>query len=180
MDRGTFVRHEGRPAVRFQRTYDHPIERVWDAVARPEELAHWFPSAVEIEPRAGGTIAFSGDPNVGPTTGTVLVYEPPRRLAFTWSGEELHLDLEPVDARRCRLTLVNVLQAPDAAARNAAGWSVCLAELGKHLAGERADGPHSPTAEPWQAHFDAYVAAGMPSGAPVPGVPSDADARPSR
>jgi uncharacterized protein YndB with AHSA1/START domain len=174
MDRGTYTEYEGRPAVRFQRTYPHPIERVWAAVATPEGLAHWFPSTVEIEPRAGGTITFSGDPNLDATTGTILVFEPPRQLAFTWSDDELRFDLEPVDAHHCRLTLTNVLQARDAAARNAAGWSVCLAELDKHLSGLGADGPHAPTAEPWQPYYDDYVASGMPSGAAIPGASSAA------
>ena len=67
------------------------------------------------------------------------------------------------------LTLTNVRDARDAAARNAAGWAVCLAELGKLLAGRTADGPHSATAESWQEHYDSYVAQGLPSGAFVPG-----------
>jgi uncharacterized protein YndB with AHSA1/START domain len=172
IDAGTFVQHDGRPAVRFERTYAHPIERVWDAVATPEGLAHWFPSAVEIQPYAGGAIAFSGDPNLPPTSGTVLVFEPPRRLAFTWGGDELHFDLEPAEAGGCRFVLVNVLGDRAAAARNAAGWSVCLAELGKNLAGRPAQGPHGDTAESWRSHYDAYVASGMPYGAAIPGAPA--------
>jgi uncharacterized protein YndB with AHSA1/START domain len=175
MDLGTYVQHEGRPAVRFQRTYAHPIERVWDAVATPEGLKHWFPSAVEIEPRSGGQVAFSGDPLAGPATGTVLVFDPPEHLAFTWSNDELHFDLERLGDTHCRLTLVNVLEAADTAARNAAGWSVCLGEFDKHIADGRADGPHSDTAEPWQTYYDAYLATGMPSGAVIPGRPAPAD-----
>ena len=48
------------------------------------------------------------------------------------------------------LTLLNVLEARDTAARNAAGWTVCLAELEKHLCGDPGDGPHSAAAEPWR------------------------------
>lgn len=70
MDRGTYLEHDGRPAVRFQRIYPHAIERVWAAVTEPTELAHWFPSTVKIELRPGGTIEFFDDPHTGPTTGT--------------------------------------------------------------------------------------------------------------
>jgi len=35
MDLGSFIEFEGRPAVRFERTYDHPVERVWAAVTDP-------------------------------------------------------------------------------------------------------------------------------------------------
>ncbi|MFC6083774.1 SRPBCC family protein [Sphaerisporangium aureirubrum] len=168
MDRGTYIEYHGRPAVRFERTYGHPVERVWEAVATPEGLAHWFPSAVALEPYVGGKITFSGDPNMEGTTGEVLEFEPPRRLAFSWSGDELRFELEAVDGG-CRFTLINVLEARDTAARNAAGWTVCLAELGGHLAGEPVAGPHSESATPWRPVYEEYVASGMPSGAPIPG-----------
>jgi uncharacterized protein YndB with AHSA1/START domain len=175
MDRGTFVDVDGRPAVRFQRTYPHPPERIWSAITDPGELAHWFPSRVSLEPRVGGAIEFSEDPYVEPTSGRVMAYDPPRLLVYTWGTDELHFQLEPTDIGGCTLTFVNVLGVRDAAARNAAGWTVCLVELDKHVSGAVADGPHSATAEPWQPHYDDYVAAGMPSGAPIPGLREGAD-----
>jgi hypothetical protein len=88
---------------------------------------------------------------------------------FTWGDDELYFDLEPVGTGHCRFTLINVLHDRAAAARNAAGWSVCLAELDKVLAGRHAEGPHSASAQPWQPLYDAYIAAGLPSGAEIPG-----------
>jgi len=166
-DRGTFVEHDGRPAVRFERTYRQPVERLWAAITEPGDLSHWFPSKVVLEPRVGGKIEFSGDPHGTSMTGEVLAYEPPHRLAYTWGGDELHFALTAA-GDGCTLTLINVLEARDTAARNAAGWDVCLAELTKHLADEVADGPHSETSEPWRPLYDGYVAAGMPSGAWFP------------
>lgn len=168
MDRGTFVEIDGRPAVRFQRTYPYPPERIWSAIADPAELPHWFPATVSLESRVGGAIEFSDDPHVEPRSGTILTFDPPRRLAYTWGTDELRFELEPSDAGGCVLTLVNVLAERNGAARNAAGWSVCLTELDKHVSGGTADGPRSATAEAWQPHYDDYVAAGMPAGAPVP------------
>jgi uncharacterized protein YndB with AHSA1/START domain len=171
MERGTYLEVNGRPAVRFQRTYAHPIERVWRAVTTPEELAHWFPQAVKMDAREGGKLEFSDDPNVEQQmSGTILVWEPPRRFVFTWGADELRMELEPNGDGWCTFTLVNVLDARDTAARNAAGWEVCLAELDKLVAGERADGPHSETAGSWKEHYDAYVGSGMPSGAEIPGA----------
>jgi uncharacterized protein YndB with AHSA1/START domain len=172
MNRGTFTEHEGRPAVRFEHTYDHPIERVWAAVIEPAELAHWFPSAVEMEPRVGGRITFSQDPYTEPTTGRILAFDPPWHLTFTWAGDELHFQLEADGPDRCRFTLINVLEARDTATRNAAGWSVCLGELSKHLEGTPSSGPHSDSASPWRAFYDDYLALGMPSGAPIPESPA--------
>lgn len=168
-DRGTFVDFDGRPGVRFERTYPHPPERVWTAITEPGELAHWFPSAVSLEPRVGGAVTFTADPNVDDGSGSVLAFDPPHLLAYTWGADELHFRLEPTGTGGCTLTLVNVLETRDAAARNAAGWTVCLTELGKHVSGAGADGPHSAGAEPWEPLYDEYVAAGMPAGAPIPG-----------
>lgn len=169
MDRGTYVEHEGRPAVRFERTYPHPVARLWAAITEPDELTHWFPSSVVMKQEVGATIEFTGDPNVGPTTGTVLVFDPPHRLAYTWGGDELHFHLAPRGEDECTLTLIDVLEADDTAARNAAGWTVCLAELDKHVAGGHANGPHGDGAQAWRTWYESYIAGGMPSGAWLPG-----------
>jgi uncharacterized protein YndB with AHSA1/START domain len=165
---GTYVQHQGRPAVRFERRYSHSIEKVWAAISTPEGLRHWFPSDVNIEPYVGGTVAFSGDPHLASMTGTVLMYDPPKALAFTWGGDELHFELEAIDAGTCRLTLVNVLSAENTAARNATGWMVCLAELDKSLEGIASGGPHSGDALEFQPIYDEYVSSGMPFGAEIP------------
>lgn len=167
-DKGTYVEHEGRPAVRFVRVYRHAIERVWSAVTEPRELRAWFPSEVRLELRKGAKILFSGDPHTEDLEGEVLECDPPRLFAFTWGEEEVRFELEPLGCAECRFTLIDVLGERAAAARNAAGWEVCAAELAKHLAGEPAGGPHSESAESWQPLYDAYVAAGLPSGAPGP------------
>ena len=30
--------------MRFERHYDYPVERVWQAVTDPDEMRQWFPS----------------------------------------------------------------------------------------------------------------------------------------
>jgi uncharacterized protein YndB with AHSA1/START domain len=168
---GTYLTlDDGRPAVRFSRTYDHPVERVWQFLTDADELAHWFPSRAEIELRPGGTIRFSGDPNMEDSTGRVIAVDEPRHLSFEWGGDELHFDLEALDDKRTRLTLTNVLVAEDTAARNSAGWEVCLAALDAHVRGERFEEAHAGADAPWKKFYDGYVSAGVPSGAPVPGL----------
>jgi uncharacterized protein YndB with AHSA1/START domain len=169
-DLGTYVELDGRPAVRFERSYPHPVARVWAAVTEPEQLVRWFPSAVELEQREGGTVRFSGDPYSEGSTGVVLTWDPPHRLAFTWGPDELHLTLADDGDGRTRLVLVNVLDDRAAAARNAGGWHVCLAELDKLFEGVPSRGPHSEDTEPWEPVYRAHVAAGLPSGAPVPDI----------
>jgi hypothetical protein len=107
---------------------------------------------------------------VDDSIGTVLVCDPPHRLGYTWEGDELHFELKSLPDGHCCLTFISVLAQRDAAARDSAGWTVCLAELDRLLAGGPAAGPHSESALDWQPIYRQYIAAGMPSGAPVPGT----------
>lgn len=169
MDLGSYVEIDGRPAVRFERVYPHPVERVWRAVSKPAELVGWFPSEVTLEPRVGGSVVFTGDPNLPATAGRVLAYDPPRRLAFTWGYDELHLTVEPAGPGDARLILVNILADRSAAARNASGWLVCLDELARIIADQPGDGPHGPEATArWRPVYEAHLEAGLPAGASVP------------
>jgi len=167
-DLGTYIEHNGRPAVRFVRNYAHPAERVWAAISEPERFSQWFPSQVQIEPRVGGSVSFGGDPYMEDTKGVVLAYDPPRRLAYSWGEDELHFAVDAVDDSHSTLTLINVLDDRSAASRNAAGWTVCLGELDKLLEGRHVDGPHSDQVEPFEPIYEAYKAAGMPWGAEIP------------
>jgi uncharacterized protein YndB with AHSA1/START domain len=165
---GQYVEIDGRPGVRFERTYPHPIDRVWEAVSEPDQLAAWFPSKVEIDPVVGGDIVFSGDPNHEGAASKVLAIDPPRHLAFSWGADELRFDLEPIDDESCRFVLTNLLDERNAAARNGAGWHVCLAELDKHLRGVPSRGPHSEDTLAWSPLYEGYVELGLPSGAWIP------------
>ncbi|WP_148573274.1 SRPBCC family protein [Nocardioides caldifontis] len=170
-DEGTYVEVDGRPAVRFERIYPHPVERVWRAVTDPDELRGWFPSPeVTIEPREGGTITMAGDPYAPEaSTSRVLVWDPPSRFSFEWDGDELHLTLAPHEDG-CRLTFVNVLATEGSAARNAAGWEVCLRSLGEVLAG-RPGGDQHGSMEEFRPMLERYKAAGMPDDGWLPEEP---------
>ncbi|MEU7057150.1 SRPBCC family protein [Streptomyces sp. NPDC046197] len=161
---------DGRPAIRFSRVLAHPADRVWHFVTDPGELAEWFPSRAEIELRPGGTIRFTGDPNMPESTGRVLAVDPLRHLSFEWGGDEVRFDLEQAQDNRTRLVLTDVLSAENTAARNAAGWEVCLAALDAKARGERSAGPHTGGSAAWKEFYERYVGAGVPSGAPVPGL----------
>ena len=167
---GTYETVDGRPAVRFERRLRHPVETVWRAVTEPDELRHWFPATVSLEPRAGGRIEFASEDS--PTTeGEVTAFEPPQRFAFTWGGSFLSIELAPEDGgAACRLTFTHVLEEREAAARDAAGWHVCLDRLEDRLAGRAAEAPGGDATEEWREHYDEYRRRGVPEGAPVPGV----------
>ena len=56
----------------------------------------------------------------------------------------------------------------DAASRNAAGWDVCLEALTAAVDGTPGTAPGGRSPE-WEELYEGYVAAGVPSGAAIPG-----------
>jgi hypothetical protein len=64
--------------------------------------------------------------------------------------------------------LTDFLEATNTAARNASGWTVCLGELDKLIAGKPGSGPHSEDTPPFMPIYERYVATGMPHGAHIP------------
>jgi len=167
---GSYETVDGRPALRFERRLAHSVDAVWRAVTEPSELAHWFPASVAVDLRVGGTITFAfGDPGGDSNAGEVTELDPPRRFAFTWEDDLLRFELEPEDdGRACRLRFTHVLDERDAAARNAAGWHICLDNLERRLGGEPAAAPSDGPTEEWRARYDEYVAREFPSGAAIP------------
>ena len=152
---GTYETIDGTPSVRFERVYPHPVERVWRSITVPEEMASWFPSTVEVDLREGGAMRFTFDPHLAePMDGRVVELDPPRVFAFLWGKDLLRLELAP-EGDGTRLTLTQTLEE-DEAARNAAGWHVCLGKLG----GEDTD---------WEPLYEEYQRRGVPAGAEIPG-----------
>ena len=152
---GAYETIDGKPAVRFERVYPHPVERVWRSVTVPEEMAAWFPSTVEVDLREGGEMRFTFDKHqVEPMDGRVVELDPPRVFAFLWGEDLLRLELAPA-GDGTRLTLTQELRGADEAARNAAGWHVCLDKLG----GEDTD---------WEPLYEEYQRRGLPVGAEIP------------
>lgn len=174
MTTGTYTEIDGRPALRFVRDYPHSPERVWEAVTDPTELVAWFPARVAYpglgEPEPGATVRYSFDEDGDGGTGTVVEHAPPHRFTITWADDELRLVLEPLAGGGCRLTFTALLGARDTAARTAAGWEVCLEALDAALAGSPAGGPGSAPTPAWLRHYEDYVSAGVPAGAPIPGA----------
>jgi uncharacterized protein YndB with AHSA1/START domain len=134
-----FLTIDARPAVRIERRYPHPIEKVWRAVTTPEHLGQWFPSPVEIELRAGGAMRFGAFD--GPSaTGTIERLEAPRLLAFRWGSDRLTFELQP-DGDGTTFALTHVFDDRYGAASFATGWEICLSGLRSVLADEPLPAP---------------------------------------
>jgi uncharacterized protein YndB with AHSA1/START domain len=165
---GSYATIEDTPTLTFERRLSHPVDRVWRAVTETDELPYWFPSRVVIDGlRAGAEMTFEFDdmPLDAPTSmgGHVTDVDPPRLFAFTWGEDHLRFELEPADdGPGCTLSLTVQLGASDKAARDAAGWHVCLDRLEHRLGDASVSGE-------WRDYYDEYQRRGVPAGAPIPG-----------
>lgn len=178
---GTFQIVAGRPTLRFERRLKHPIEKVWRALTDPVELEHWFPTRIESVSAAdadpfvpGGKLRFPFraakelDGEVIPDfEGEILELDPPRLLAYTWADDVLRFELIP-DGDGCLLVFTDTFTEHGKAARDGAGWHVCLDGLAARL-----DGAEPPAEDSWRGRYENYVAVFGPEASTAP-VPKDA------
>lgn len=141
--------------LELDRTLAQSPEAVWAALTEPKHLAAWFPTDIEGERAAGAPLRFVFRKGEGPAIdGTMLAYEPPSLLEFRWGDDEtLRFELQPAGDGT---TLRFFDRFPDLgkAARDAAGWHVCLDVLARHLSGEEAP---SRSREQWREVHAVYV-----------------------
>ena len=160
MSEAVLTRTGDKPVLRFERFLPRPVEQVWRAVTDPTELRAWFPTRIEIdrwEKGAALTHHFD-DPSGSTLPGTVLECSPPHRLVFTWGDDTIGFELSATDGGTT-FVLTEELSAPRAA-RNAAGWEVCLERLTVGAVGED-----------WTSRFERYSSAYEPVLGPQEGPP---------
>jgi uncharacterized protein YndB with AHSA1/START domain len=162
---GTLIEIDGKSALRFERRYSHPMERVWRAISDPTEMAAWFPSKVIGERAVGGDLVFDDDAQraaahaAGEVTradgpmfhGRVVAYDPPKTFSFTWGGELLRFELID-DGPGTLLVFTQVLSHESVAARNGSGWHMCLAGLDALLGAAP-----PPSQEGWKDVYEDYL-----------------------
>jgi uncharacterized protein YndB with AHSA1/START domain len=135
MSADQFLTLDGRPTVRVERRYPHPIDKVWRAVTTAEHLGKWFPSPVDIDLRAGGSMRFGAFGTDTGQTGTVESVEPPRLLTFTWGADRLTFELSS-DDDGTTFALTHSFDDRSGAPSFATGWGLCLNGLRAVLADE--------------------------------------------
>jgi uncharacterized protein YndB with AHSA1/START domain len=127
--------------IRLGRTYDAPIDDVWDALTDPERITRWF-LPISGDYRLGGRFQFEG--NAG---GTILACEAPTRLRVTWEygdpsapPSEVEIRLAP-EGEGTALELEHVAIVPDefwdqfGPGAVGVGWDGGLLGLTLHLRG---------------------------------------------
>jgi uncharacterized protein YndB with AHSA1/START domain len=140
---GRIAAGQGR-TVRLRRTYDAPIDEVWDAVTSPARISRWF-LPISGEYHVGGRYQLEG--NAG---GEILECERPRRFRVTWVfGEpaspadisELEIRLEPAGEGSTTLELDHTAIVPDdrwamyGPGAVGVGWDGGVLGLSLHLRG---------------------------------------------
>ncbi len=112
---GRIAAGDGR-AIRLRRTYEAPIEDVWDALTTPERIARWF-LPISGDYRVGGRYQLEG--NAG---GEILTCERPNKFRVTWvygdvtdpaSVSELEVRLAPAGEGSTTLELEHTAVVPD-------------------------------------------------------------------
>ena len=166
-----------RHSLRFERQLPHSTDKVWRVLTERELLKQWFPSEIVGEWTAGAKLEFPLEGLVAAAAteedyhGEVLSAEPPRLLEFRWGRDILRYELRPA-GDGCRLIFVHSFEDKSTAARNAAGWEMCFANMDSALA---AQAPAEFDMEPWGVLFERYVAEFEPQAGPQQGPPSSGE-----
>lgn len=150
---GTLERSGDAWRLVFVRPLAHPVERVWRAVTETEHLKAWFPQPISGEFVTGAELTFHSEyAGVVDFHGTVLIADPPHLLEYTWGDDTLRIEIAP-DGDGCILTFSDTITELGKAARDGAGWHVCLDGLVADLEG----GPAPTMPDAWQAVHPDYV-----------------------
>jgi len=123
---------------RLERFLEHGQNAVWRMLTEPQALAQWLAPGT-IEPRAGGVIHIDFEDSGITIHSTVLEWDPPRRLRYSWSsGDEpvrpLHWELAAAEGGT-RLILTIGIPLDEDAAKACAGFDAHLEMLAAALEG---------------------------------------------
>jgi uncharacterized protein YndB with AHSA1/START domain len=141
--------------VRFERLLPGPVERVWSYLTEGPLLTTWLAEDGAVPPRAGESFVLrmgGGDDlperegHSANMYGTVLVYDPPRVLEYTWGikapdgtllSSTLRFELEP-RGDRVALVLTHRPVLAGFETRTLSGWHALLNALTARLDGSEA------------------------------------------
>ncbi len=127
-----------RTVLTMERELSHPIDAVWAALTKADEVVTWAPYRPDRDLDTTGAVqlAHNADqPDVPEAVGgAVLVVEPPRRLVLRWGDDDLTYELTPT-ASGTLLQFTHVFDDRAYAPDYAAGWHLCWSALTVHLDG---------------------------------------------
>ena len=114
----------------------HPPAKVWKALTEPAQLREWAPFDADRDLGTVGPVKLStvGTPTPQVSDTKIERAEAPRLLEYSWGGNELRWELEPLGGGT-RLTLWHNI-GRKFVSMGAAGWHICFDVLAQLLAGE--------------------------------------------
>ena len=115
----------------------HSPEKVWEALTDPVHLREWAPFDADGNlGKIGNKVKLTtvGAPAPHITETTVTRADAPKALEYTWGGNEMKWELEPVGGGT-RLTLWTSINR-HFIAMGAAGWHICFDLMDHLIAGQ--------------------------------------------
>jgi len=115
----------------------HSPEKVWEALTDPVHLREWAPFDADGNLGTIGNkvkLTTVGAPSPHITETTVTRADAPKALEYTWGGNEMKWELEPVGGGT-RLTLWTSINR-HFIAMGAAGWHICFDLMDHLIAGQ--------------------------------------------
>jgi uncharacterized protein YndB with AHSA1/START domain len=173
---GAEVRKDGAKwTLVLVRDLPHPAAKVWKALTEPEHLRQWAPFDADRNLGSVGAAQLTtvGAPTPQMSETRVKRADSPRVLEFTWGGQDIRWELEPLGSGGTRLTLWHAIDRRFIS-MGAAGWHICLDVLERLLGGHpigRIVGAEALKFDGWQRLNAEYA---RQFGVETPGWPSDA------
>ena len=148
----------------FVRELRQTPEAVWRALTEPAALQQWSPFDADRNLGATGTATLTmagGEGDVATdddvTSVEIRQADAPRLLEYTWGGDLLRWELEPL-ASGTRLTLRHTVADRDWIPKVTAGWHICIDVLERVLDGNPVGRVVGNDAKNygWDALYEAY------------------------
>lgn len=141
--------------VQFERSFQHPVQKVWEAISDPGKLSVWLAAAdVELVKAGKFNLHFTG--NACTVNGSITQLQPPSLLEYTWDSHDapasvVRWELFPEGKNGCRLLLTHTLAVLSLS--TASGWHIYLGLLSLWL-----DDPDTNPTWPEEAWREAHAA----------------------
>jgi len=136
--RGAQIQKDGEKwALILVRELRHPPEKVWQALTDPAHLREWAPFDADGSLGTVGTtvkLTTVRAPTPHVSEAHVKRADAPRVLEYSWGGNDVRWELEPLGGGGTRLTLWHSIDRRFIS-MGAAGWHICFDVLDRLLSG---------------------------------------------
>ncbi len=135
---GRIQRLDGCFQGRLERFFEHSQDAVWRMLTEPRAFAQWLAPGA-IEQHIGGVVHIDFEDSGITIHSTVLEWDPPRRLQYSWSSDDeparpLHWELLPA-GNGTQLILTLEIPLEEDVAKACAGFDAHLDMLAAALEG---------------------------------------------